>query len=133
MAVRGPTDTLRFAVDQARLQGATLVCPVCSVCPVCPGDCIARERWGISGRRPGSPGDLRSHREDRKRIRGQNPLYTVSESADWVILDQAATLGVDHLILGATARNRMVRLLRGDMVVRIAEDLPEEIKLLIYG
>ncbi len=31
------------------------------------------------------------------------------------------------------ARNRMVRLLRGDMVVRIAEDLPEEIKLLIYG
>jgi hypothetical protein len=40
---------------------------------------------------------------------------------------------VDYVILGSTARARMVRLLKGDVVARITERLPEEIKLLIYG
>jgi nucleotide-binding universal stress UspA family protein len=61
------------------------------------------------------------------------PIYAVSNAPEDVILDQAATLGVDYVILGSTARARMVRLLKGDVVARIAERLPEEIKLLIYG
>ena len=115
----------RFAVDQARLQGATLFVREIAL-PVNAGESLEED--------PEAQATFESAEGFGNEFGVKViSLYTVSESADWVILDQAATLGVDHLILGATARNRMVRLLRGDMVVRIAEDLPEEIKLLIYG
>jgi nucleotide-binding universal stress UspA family protein len=61
------------------------------------------------------------------------PLYAVSNAPAEVILDEAATMGADYLILGGSARGKMVKLLKGNVIEEVAKQLPEEIKLIIYG
>ena len=57
----------------------------------------------------------------------------MSEDAAATILDLAATLGVDYLIIGASQRTAMAKLLRGSVVTNVAQQLPESIHLIIYG
>ncbi len=126
VAVRGVTDTLRFAVEEARLRNAALyVLFVREINVAVPaGESISDD-----------PEAQRVFAK-AKEVAGDSPMipiYAISNAPDEVILDQAATLGVDYVILGSSGRARMVRLLKGDMVTRITERLPEEIKLLIYG
>ena len=45
----------------------------------------------------------------------------------------AATLGVDYLMLGAQHRFTMAKLLKGNVVERVAAGLPEDIQLIIHG
>ena len=45
----------------------------------------------------------------------------------------AAIAGVDMLILGHSRRAALTRLLRGDLMAKLAEQLPEEIRLVIVG
>ena len=61
------------------------------------------------------------------------PLYTISENPATTILDMSATLGVDILALGSAHRNRLVSLLKGDVVTEVAKNLPENIQLVIYS
>ena len=61
------------------------------------------------------------------------PVYAVSEDAASTILDLSATLGVDYLIIGASQRTAMAKLLRGSVVTNVAQQLPDSIKLIIYG
>ena len=49
------------------------------------------------------------------------------------IVDIAATMGASLLILGAPVRNRLLNLLRGDVVRRVSENLPADIHLLVYA
>ena len=61
------------------------------------------------------------------------PVYAVSEDAATTILDLAATLGVDFLVIGASQRTGMTKLLRGSVVTNVAQQLPESIHLVIFG
>ncbi|CAN5351086.1 hypothetical protein BH20VER3_BH20VER3_20890 [soil metagenome] len=61
------------------------------------------------------------------------PVYAVSEDASATILDLAATLGVDYIILGASQRGTLADLLRGSVATQIAQHLPESIRLVIFG
>ncbi len=61
------------------------------------------------------------------------PIYAVSEDTASTILDLAATMGVDYLIIGASQRTAMTKLLRGSVATNVAQQLPESIRLLIYG
>jgi len=61
------------------------------------------------------------------------PLYTVSENPAATVLDLAATLGIDFLILGARHRRTLAQLFKGDVANRVAKDLPENIQLIIYS
>jgi amino acid transporter/nucleotide-binding universal stress UspA family protein len=126
VAVRGATDTLRFAAEEARLRNAGLYTLfVREINVAIPG-----------GESLAEDGEARKVFETARKVAGDVPMipiYAVSDAPADVILDQAATLGVDYVVLGSTARARMVRLLKGDVVAQIAERLPEEIKLLIYG
>jgi len=49
------------------------------------------------------------------------------------ILDLAATLGVDILMLGAPHRRTLATLLKGNVVTEVAAKLPENIQLVIHG
>ena len=49
------------------------------------------------------------------------------------IADIAATLGVARLILGAPRRNALVNIVRGNLVRKVSDLLPEEIDLLVYA
>ncbi len=50
-----------------------------------------------------------------------------------LILDLAATMGVDYLIIGASQRSAMTKLLRGSVATNVAQQLPESIRLIIFG
>ncbi|NBS83279.1 MAG: hypothetical protein EBS59_01015 [Verrucomicrobia bacterium] len=50
-----------------------------------------------------------------------------------MIVELAATLGADLVVLGGTRRGLLVNLLRGDTVREVSAHLPEEIKLVVVG
>ncbi|HEY2102711.1 MAG TPA: amino acid permease [Chthoniobacterales bacterium] len=61
------------------------------------------------------------------------PVYAISEDPAATILDLAATIGVDYLMLGTSHRRTLANLLRGNVVTNIADQLPDTIRLIIYG
>ncbi|MGI9088018.1 MAG: universal stress protein [Chthoniobacterales bacterium] len=61
------------------------------------------------------------------------PVYAVSENAVGTILDLSATMGVDFLMIGTSQRTTLAHLLRGSVVTSVATQLPENIRLLIFG
>jgi nucleotide-binding universal stress UspA family protein len=61
------------------------------------------------------------------------PLYAVSDDPAATILDLSATMGVDILMMGTRHRRSLSDLLKGDVAVRVARDLPENIQLVIHG
>ena len=48
-------------------------------------------------------------------------------------MDTAATIGADFLVLGATHRNSLAKVLRGNVASQVAANLPDNIQLIIYG
>ena len=61
------------------------------------------------------------------------PIYTSSTDPASTIVDIAATLGVDLVMLGSSHRAAMARLLKGNVIERVASSLPEDIELVIHG
>jgi amino acid transporter len=59
-------------------------------------------------------------------------ITVLSPEVGYTIAEQAATLGVDRLILGATQRSLVDKALRGDVIKTVSALLPEEIQLAIY-
>jgi nucleotide-binding universal stress UspA family protein/amino acid permease len=126
VAARGVTPTLRFAVDQARLHKAQLyvlfVREEHTTIPVPHREEEDREAQAVFNA-------IKSIAHDVEVF----PVYAVSDDAAWTILDNAATAGVDMLILGHSRRGALTRVLRGDLMQQVAANLPEEIRLVIYG
>ena len=60
------------------------------------------------------------------------PLYAVSDSPAEVILDNAATFGVDALIMGISRRGPILKALHGDVLKETIEYLPKNIQLVIH-
>lgn len=57
------------------------------------------------------------------------PSYEVG----YTIAEQAATFGVDRVILGATRRNVLENMLRGSVIRSLSSYLPEDVQLIIFG
>jgi nucleotide-binding universal stress UspA family protein len=57
----------------------------------------------------------------------------VSEDAPATILDLSATMGVDCLVIGTSQRSALSNLLRGSVANHIAQNLPDTIRLVIFG
>lgn len=134
VAARGITPVLTFALEEAQLRKATL--------------CVLYVREISIFYGGGPPAPLRGRWQDNPEAstimsmilklgaeRGITvvPVYAVSEDTASTILDLAATMGVDYLILGASQRTPMTKLLRGSVANNVAQDLPESIHLIIYG
>ncbi|MDQ3624135.1 MAG: universal stress protein [Verrucomicrobiota bacterium] len=134
VAARGITPVLRFALDEARLRKATL-------CVLYVKE-IAVYMSGSPGRsgRPRWQDDPHAAAMMSLMLKlGQEtgvdvlPVYAVSTDPASTILDLTATLGVDYLMLGASHRLSMARLLKGNVVEQVAAGLPESIQLIIHG
>ena len=134
VAARGITRVLGFALDEAQLRNATLYV------------LYVKEIAVFYARGPTTPGRLKWHDDPEAAAimatvlklgseRGVSvlPLYAVSQDTVTTILDLAATLGVDFLIIGASQRTAMAKLLRGSVATNVAQQLPESIQLLIFG
>lgn len=134
VAVRGITPVLRFALEEAEIRKATLcilyVKELNVLTTIGPSG-HGRSRWQDDPEAAAIMSLVLKTGEDR----GVSvlPVYAVSSEPASTILDLAATLGIDYLFLGASQRLSMAKLLKGNVVERVAAGLPEEINLVIYG
>jgi amino acid transporter/nucleotide-binding universal stress UspA family protein len=134
VAARGFTPVLRFALEEAKLrEGNLYVVYVKQLSVNLPGPIASKERprWQDDP----DAAQIMYGVTELAQSAGVSavPVYAVSENPAATILDIAATLGVDMLMLGAPHRSAMSKLLRGDVVNEVAKNLPENIQLLIHS
>jgi amino acid transporter/nucleotide-binding universal stress UspA family protein len=134
VAARGFTPVLRYALEETRLrQGTLYVLYVKELAVSLPGPLANQERPRWQDDREASAimyGMLELAEGAGVRVL---PVYAVSENPAATILDLAATLGVDILMLGAPHRRTLVTLLKGNVVTEVAAKLPENIQVVIHG
>jgi nucleotide-binding universal stress UspA family protein len=134
VAARGITPALSFALDEAQLRKATLcVLYVKEIAVYFTGGptSVGRAKWQND---PEANAIMSlTMKLGAERDICVQPVYAVSEDAGATILDLAATLGVDYLIIGASQRSAMAKLLRGSVVTNVAQQLPDSIRLVIFG
>ncbi len=134
VAARGITPVLRFAMEEAKYRrGALYVLYVKELAVNLPARLkpMERPRWQEDQRAAEIMyGMLEMGRENRVKVM---PVYSVSDNPALAILDLSATLGVDLLILGASQRQALASLLKGDVVNEVAKNLPDNIQLVIHG
>jgi amino acid transporter/nucleotide-binding universal stress UspA family protein len=134
VAARGFTPVLRFALEEAKLrQGNLYVLYIKQLSVTLPGPLsnLERPRWQNDRR----AAEIMYGVFDLARDAGVSvlPVYAVSDNPAGTIVDIAATVGVDMLMLGSPHRNALAKLLRGDVVTEVARSLPENIQLVIHG
>ena len=134
VAARGWTPVLQFALEEARLRQANLyVLYVKELAVALPAPLPTGEspRWQDDSLAAEIMyGMLAAGRQNTVTV---IPLYSVSDNPASTILDLSATMGADTLILGSTHRTALVSLLKGNVVTEVARNLPENIRLIIYG
>ncbi|HEX8077292.1 MAG TPA: amino acid permease [Chthoniobacterales bacterium] len=134
VAARGVTPALAFALEEAQLRKATLcVLYVKEISVYFTGapTNLGRAKWQED---PAANAIMSlTMKLGAERDIPVQPVYAVSEDAAATILDLSATLGVDYLIIGASQRTAMAKLLGGSVVTSVAQQLPESIRLVIYG
>lgn len=126
VAARGWTPALQFALEEARVRNAQLyvlyireVAVPATLSSDWQKDPIARE---LFTRVLAEAGNLKIQ-----------PLYGISDSPADTIIDIAATFGVDTVVLGGSKRAALVNLLKGNVVARVAANLPESMRLIVIG
>lgn len=134
VAARGITPVLSFALDEAQLRKAVLCVLYVKEIAVyfsAATTVLGRTRWQDDP----EANAIMSLMLKLGAERGVCvlPVYAVSENASATILDLSATMGVDYLMIGASQRNALVHLLRGSVVTNVAAQLPDEIRLIIFG
>ena len=134
VAARGFTPVLSFALDEAQLRKAclfVLYVKEVAIYYTAAGTRLGRAKWQDDAEANAIMTSVAKLGQER----GVPvvPLYAVSQDAAATIVDLAATMGVDYLVLGASQRTAMTKLLRGSVATNIAQHLPESIQLLIFG
>jgi len=134
VAARGITPVLSFALDEAQLREATL-CVLyvkeVAVYYTAGGTRLGRARWQDDPEANAIMSLMLKLGAEREI--SVVPLYAVSPDAAATIVDLSATMGVDFLLIGATQRTALAKLLRGSVVTSVAQHLPDSIQLLIFG
>jgi len=135
VAARGINPVLNFALEEAQLRKAVL-------CVVYVKEVVVyfSAAPGAMGRRPKWQDDPEANaimslmlKEGKERGVCVLPVYAVSEDAPATILDLSATMGVDCLVIGTSQRSTLSNLLRGSVANHIAQNLPDTIRLVIFG
>jgi amino acid transporter/nucleotide-binding universal stress UspA family protein len=134
VAARGITPVLSFALDEAQLRKGVLyvlfvkeIAVYFSAAPAAAG----RVKWQNDPEANAIMSLMMKLGEERGVC--VMPVYAVSEDAAATILDLSATMGVDYLMIGASQRTALTHLLRGSVVTNVAQQLPEDIRLVIFG
>jgi len=134
VAARGFTPVLKFALEEAKLrQGNLYVLYIKQLSVALPGPLTNAERPRWQNDRQAA--EIMYGMFDLAREAGVSalPVYAVSDNPAGTIVDIAATLGVDMLMLGSPHRSALAKLLRGDVVTEVARSLPDNIQMVIHG
>ena len=134
VAARGVTPVLSFALEEAQLRKATLCVLFVKEVSVYFSDGtqgIGKARWQNDPEAQAIMSLMFKLGQERGIC--VLPVYAVSQDPSETILDLSATMGVDCLILGASQRSAMAHLLRGSVATNVAQQLPDSIRLIIFG
>ena len=132
VSVRGLTPILGFAFDEAELRKAALyILYVREVAVLYPGRPAAPVPWKDDPEASAILGPAIQIGKDRGIP--TVPLFATASEAAPLIVDTAATIGADFLILGSTHRSSLSKVLRGNVTTQVAANLPENIQLIIHG
>jgi amino acid transporter/nucleotide-binding universal stress UspA family protein len=134
VAARGITPVLSFALDEAELREATLFVlyvKEVAVYYTAGGTRLGRARWQDDPEANAIMSLMLKFGSEREI--SVVPLYAVSPDAAATIVDLSATMGVDFLLIGATQRTALAKLLRGSVATSVVQQLPDSIQLLIFG
>jgi amino acid transporter len=126
VAARGWTPALQFALEESRVRGAQLLILYVREVAV---NIDMGSKWQDD---PDAKA-LFTRLESEARGLKVNKLYSVSDSPAETIIDIAATFGVDTVVLGGSRRATLVNLLKGNVVARVAANLPESMHLIVIG
>ena len=126
VAARGWTPALQFALEECRVRDAQLL--VLYIREVAVNIDMGSNRQDDPEARA-----LFTRLEAEARGLKVNKLYSVSDSPADTIIDIAATFGVDSVVLGGSRRATLVNLLKGNVVTRVAANLPESMHLIVIG
>lgn len=126
VATRGWTPALQFALEEARVRNASLL--VLYIREVS----VFIERGGRWEDDPYAR-HLFARLEAASAGLQLRKLYSTSDSPADTIIDIAATFGVDSVVLGGSRRATLVNLLKGNVVTRVAANLPESMRLVVIG
>ena len=128
VAAHGMTASAKFALQEAKLRGARVyflfvreVKVAAEVVGRLESDAKALEVMGEM---------KKTAAKDKVAL---TPVYCTANKASDMIVELAATLGADLVILGGTRRGVLVNLLRGDTVREVSSQLPDEIPLLVVA
>jgi amino acid transporter/nucleotide-binding universal stress UspA family protein len=127
-AVRSINRTLNFAIKQAQETGRPLYVAFIREQPILTPDDHGR-KWHDDEEAT----RIFAYARDKLGSGAFRPCYAVSDSPADTIVDIAATIGAEQLILGTTRRSALVNVLRGNIIRRVAKLLPEQIGLLVYA
>jgi nucleotide-binding universal stress UspA family protein len=134
VAGRGINPVLNFALEEAQLRKAVLcvlyVKEIAAYFADAPGQ-LGPAKWKDDPQAQAIMSLMIKEGEARGVC--VHPVYAVSEDASASLLDLAATLGLDYIILGSSQRRSLADLLRGSVATQVAQNLPESIRLMIYG
>jgi L-asparagine transporter-like permease/nucleotide-binding universal stress UspA family protein len=126
VAARGWTPALQFALEESRVREAQLL--VLYIREVAVNIDVA-SNWQDD---PDAK-VLFTRLEAEGRGLKIGKLYSVSDSPADTIIDMAATFGVDSVVLGGSRRATLVNLLKGNVVARVAANLPDSMHLIVIG
>jgi amino acid transporter/nucleotide-binding universal stress UspA family protein len=127
-AVRGINRTLEFAIQEARETRRPLYVAFIREQPVLAEDDLAR-KWQDDD----EAARIFAYAKDKLGGGALRACYAVSDSPADTIVDIAATIGAERLILGTQRRSVLLNVLRGNIIRRVARLLPEQIDLLVYA
>jgi amino acid transporter/nucleotide-binding universal stress UspA family protein len=127
-AIRGTGRTLDFAIDEARETRRPLYLLFVRSLPVLTEQDY-KKKWQDDEEA------RQIFMEAKSKANGHPvfPCYAVSDSVADTIVDITATMGAAYLILGAPERKGLASLLRGNIIREIADNLPDEIRLLVFA
>jgi nucleotide-binding universal stress UspA family protein len=126
VAARGWTPALEFALEESRVRGSQLL--VLYVREV-----AVQADLGSDWKQDPLARDLFNRIQTEARGVKIHPLYSISDSPADTIIDIAATFGVDTVVLGGSRRATLVNLLKGNVVARVAANLPDSMHLIVIG
>ncbi|MCP5524089.1 MAG: amino acid permease [Verrucomicrobiales bacterium] len=126
VAVRGWTPALRFALEAARLRNSLLL--VLYIREV-----AVAARLSSDWHKDKTASELFTRIQREAGDVPVHPLYSVSDAPADTITDIAATFGADTVVLGGSRRAALVKLLKGNVVTRVASHLPSNIRLVVVG
>lgn len=116
---------LKFAVDEAKQRNALLF--VLRITEIAVGALPAKLEMRVNGAEERIEEVCSSTGIDFQII--SIPSYDVG----YTIAEQAATFGVDRVIIGATKRSLLENVLKGSVMRSLSSYLPEEVQLIIFG